>query len=182
RSTVTPLDQLELRKGFGHFPTGVTVVSFDKDGDPWGLTASSFVSISLQPPLVMVSIAKAARSHRELQGRPFTVNVLRVAQEELARRFAGGDDGARLSTAWVESPVGPRLHDALAHFGCVPWNHFDAGDHTLYLGQVVLIDEQDGDALGFYRSRFVAIPQPLPSQPITALDPNDPYELPYDAV
>ncbi len=177
-----PLEELKLRRGFGHFPTGVSVVSFEEDGRPWGLTASSFVSVSLRPPLVMVAVGKAARSHDRLRGNPFTVNVLSAGQEELARRFAGGDDDARLRTGFTWSPVGPRLPDALAYFGCVPWERIDAGDHTMVLGQVVLTGSRDGDALGFFRSRFIAVPQPPDSQPIVAFDPNDPYELPYDAV
>ena len=176
------LEELGLRRGFGHFPTGVTVLSFEDEGRAWGLTASSFVSISLRPPLVMVAVAKAARSHDRLRGRPFTVNLLRTEQEDLARLFAGGDDDARLNTEFTWSAAGPRLPDALAHFGCVPWSRVDAGDHTMVLGQVILVDSRDGDALGFFRSRFIAVPQPPDSQPITAIDPNDPYELPYDAV
>ncbi len=177
-----PLDELELRRGFGHFPTGVTVVSFEDEGRPRGLTASSFVSISLRPPLVMIAVARAARSHERLRGRPFTVNLLRAGQEDLARRFAGDDDDARLKTEFAWSATGPRLPDALAHFGCVAWNRFEAGDHTMVVGQVILADSRDGDALGFFRSRFIAVPEPPASQPITAIDPNDPYELPYDSV
>jgi flavin reductase (DIM6/NTAB) family NADH-FMN oxidoreductase RutF len=177
-----PLEELELRRGFGHFPTGVTVVSFEDEGRPWGLTASSFVSISLRPPLVMVSVAKAARSHDRLPGHPFTINILRAGQEDLARRFAGGDDTARLGTVFTWSQVGPYLPDVLASFGCVPWSRFEAGDHTLILGQVVLAHSQDGDALGFFRSRYIAVSQPPASQPIAPFDPTDPYELPYDAV
>lgn len=177
-----PLDELELRRAFGHFPTGVTVVSFEEEGRPWGLTASSFVSLSLDPPLIMVAVGRRARSHDRLRGRPFTVNLLRPGQEDLARRFAGGDDSARLQTVFNRSPAGPRLPEALAHFGCVPWSRVEAGDHTLVVGQVIHVDCQDGDALGFFRSRFVTVTQPPDSQPITAIDPNDPYELPYDAV
>ena len=177
-----PLEELDLRRGFGHYPTGVSVVSFEEEGRPWGLTASSFVSVSLRPPLVMIAVGKAARSHDRLRGHPFTVNVLRSGQEDVARRFAGGDDDARLGTEFAWSPVGPHLPDVLAYFGCVPWDRVDAGDHTMVLGQVVLAHSRDGDALGFFRSRFVAVSQPPASQPIAAFDPTDPYELPYDAV
>lgn len=176
------LDELELRRGFGHFPTGVTVVSFEEDGRPHGITASSFISASLDPPLVLVAVARSARSHDRLRGRPFTVNVLRAGQESLARRFAGGDDDARDQTDVTWSPTGPRLPGALAHFGCVPWSRIEAGDHALLLGLVLDADSDEGDALGFFRSRFVAVSQPPDSQPITAIDPTDPYELPYDAV
>ena len=105
-----------------------------------------------------------------------------AGQDELARRFAGGDDDARLETEFTWSPAGPRLPEALAHFGCAPWDRVEAGDHTMVVGQVILADSRDGDALGFFRSRFIAVPQPPESQPITAIDPNDPYELPYDSV
>lgn len=176
------LDELELRRAFGHFPTGVTVVSFEEERRPWGITASSFVSVSLDPPLILVAVGRRTRSHDRLRGRPFTVNLLRAGQEDLARRFAGGDDSARLDTDFAWSPAGPRLPDALAHFSCVPWSRIEAGDHTLLLGQVIHVDCQEGDALGFFRSRFVAVAQPPDSQPITTIDPNDPYELPYDAV
>jgi flavin reductase (DIM6/NTAB) family NADH-FMN oxidoreductase RutF len=175
------VDPLALRRCLGHFASGVTVVSFDLDGSPWGFTASSFTSVSLEPPLVLVSVARVARSHDLLPDRPFTVNVLRAAQEHVARRFASVDETVRQRTRWVAGPSGPRLPDALAYLACAPWRRLETGDHTLYLGRVVAFDGDGGDALGFYRSRFVAVAEPLPSQPPTSLDPGDPFELPYDA-
>ena len=176
------LDLLALRRCLGSFPTGVTVVTFEVDRVPWGFTANSFTSVSLDPALVLVSVARQARSHALLPDRSFTVNVLRAAQEDVARAFASTDDRERQRTGWVEGPTGPRLPGALAYLACRPWRVIEAGDHTLYLGRVVAFEgDAGGDALGFYRSRFVAVPQPLPSQPPTSIDPYDPFELPYDA-
>lgn len=143
-----------LRSCLGRFATGVAVVTFDAPDGRHGITVSSFTSVSLVPPLVLVSVAKTARSHDLLRERPFTVNVLGAEQEALARRFAGG---AGFEPAWIEGGHAPRLAGVLAHLECTPWRAYDGGDHTLFLGQVVGFDFRDGDALAFLTSRFTIL-------------------------
>ncbi len=143
-----------LRSCLGRFATGVAVVSFDGPDGRHGITVNSFTSVSLDPPLVLVSVAKRARAHDALRGRPFTVNVLGAEQEAIARRFAGGDE---VPLHWVEGEHAPRLAGVLAHLECKPWRAYDGGDHTLYLGEVADFDFRDGDALAYLTSRFTTV-------------------------
>lgn len=143
-----------LRSCLGRFATGVAVVTFADPDGPRGITVNSFTSVSIDPPLVLVSVARRARSHDALIGRPFCVNVLGGEQEDLARRFAGSGAGP---VVWTGDETVPRLAGVLAHLQCRPWRHYDGGDHTLFLGEVEEFDYRDGDALAFHTSRFTAI-------------------------
>jgi flavin reductase len=170
------MDEADFRACLGKFATGVTIVGYEGNGATRGITVNAFNSVSLNPPLVLISIAKAARSHDLLKGSPFSVNVLTVEQEDLALHFAG--DPRPVEVPWLQGKVAPRLDRVLAWMECEPHAAYDAGDHTLYLGRVVDGAMSEGDALGFFSSRFVNISRPLPSQPPL---PYDPFELPYDA-
>jgi flavin reductase len=142
-----------LRSTLGRFATGVTVVTFDAGDGPRGVTVNSFTSVSLDPPLVLVSVARTSSAHDRLRDRPFCVNVLGAEQEAIARRFAGGDAGQE-PTFDEGGGRAPRLGGALAHVDCEPWRAYDGGDHTLFVGRVTAFDHRDGDALGYMGSRF----------------------------
>lgn len=143
-----------LRSCLGRFATGVAVVTFESGAGPRGFTVNSFTSVSMSPPLVLVSVARAARSHDGLRGRSFCVNVLGAEQEEIARLFAGAEAG---TAVWHEGLIAPRLAGVLAYVECRPWRDYDGGDHTLFLGEVAGFDYRDGDALGYHSSRFTSI-------------------------
>jgi len=147
-----------LRACLGRFATGVAVVTFDSDHARHGITVNSFTSVSLDPPLVLVSVDRRAHSHDLLHERPFTVNVLGAEQEGLARRFAGG---SQTDPVWVEGEHAPRLAGVLAHLECTPWRAYDGGDHTLFLGEVRDFDFRDGDALAYHTSRFTTVAEQL---------------------
>jgi flavin reductase (DIM6/NTAB) family NADH-FMN oxidoreductase RutF len=144
-----------LRSCLARFATGVAVVAFDAADSHRGLTINSFTSVSLEPPLVLVSVAKRAKSHDALRGRPFSVNVLGAEQEPIARMFAGGPQTA---VTWIEGQYAPRLAGVLAHLECTPWRDYDGGDHTLFLGEVKGFDYRDGGALAYHVSGFQTIP------------------------
>ena len=147
---------LSLRSCLGRFVTGVAVVTFEADGgQPTGITVNSFTSVSMDPPLILVSIAKRSRSHDALRGKPFCINILAAEQEELAKRFAGRN--ACGEAVWVSSARVPQLAGVLARMECTPWREYDGGDHTLFLGEVVDFDYRDGFALGFHTSSFTVI-------------------------
>ena len=150
----TPRSPGALRSCLGRFATGVAVVTFESGDGPRGFTVNSFTSVSMSPPLVLVSVARAARSHDALRGRPFCVNVLGAEQEGVARLFAGAGAG---TAVWREGQIAPRLAGVLAHLECRPWRHYDGGDHTLFLGEVAGFDYRDGDALAYHSSRFTSI-------------------------
>lgn len=147
-----------FRGSLGRFATGVAIVTFDGSRSRHGLTVNSFTSVSIEPPLVLVSIARNAKAHDELAGRPFAVNILGAEQQDLAMHFAGRPGREPL---WVEGETAPRLSGVLAYFECTPWAAYDGGDHTLYLGRVEHFDYRSGDALAFINSRFTTIPESL---------------------
>lgn len=150
-----------FRGSLGRFATGVAIVTFDGVRPHGvmsrrGITVNSFTSVSMEPPLVLVSIAKSTRAHNELAGRPFTVNILGAEQQALALHFAGRPGQ---EPRWVEGRVAPRLANVLAFFECTPWAEYPGGDHTLYLGEVVDFNYRNGDALAFANSTFTTIPE-----------------------
>lgn len=159
------LPSKSLRSCLGRFATGVAVVTFAGPEGPRGITVNSFTSVSTEPPLVLVSVARAARSHDVLSGRPFCVNVLAAEQELLARRFSGAADLTAVdqpAVDWLEGCRVPRLAGTLAVLECDPWREYEGGDHTLFVGEVTDYDYRDGAALAFHTSRFTAIVENLP--------------------
>ncbi len=152
-----PIGKEEFRRVLGHFAAGVTVVTtVDPDGAPFGLTATAFSSVSLEPPLVLVCVDKRAESHPHFHtARVFGVNFLAVDHEHLSRRFAltGGDKFSGLS--WREGMTGtPLLSDALGYVECRTTEVFDAGDHTIFLGQVEAAGARDGEPLLYFRGGY----------------------------
>jgi len=152
-----PIDKNELRRIMGHFATGVTVITtISKERAPYGLTANAFTSVSLEPPLVLVSVDKKAESYPYFeQSRVFTVNVLSDEQESLSRRFAvsGGNkfEGVAYHRGVNEAPI---LDGTLAHIECQLYAAYDGGDHTLYLGEVLEAETREGKPLLFYRGGY----------------------------
>ncbi|NMO92324.1 flavin reductase family protein [Actinomycetospora sp. TBRC 11914] len=151
-----PIDPRELRRCLGHFTTGVTVITCAGTGAgaaPHGATVNAFTAVSLEPPLVLVSLDRRSRLCSLVADRPFTVNVLEAAQKDLALHFAGRPNQ---DVRWAaESSCGsPQLAGALAHVACTPWQHYDGGDHVLYLGEVQEFRIHDGDPLLFHTGKF----------------------------
>jgi flavin reductase (DIM6/NTAB) family NADH-FMN oxidoreductase RutF len=145
-----------FRGSLGRFATGVAIVTFDGATKRHGITVNSFTSVSMEPPLVLVSIARSAKAHDELANRPFAVNILGAEQRQLAMHFAGRPGP---EPVWVEGETAPRLSGVLAYFECMPWAAYDGGDHTLYLGEVVDFNYRSGDALAFANGSFTTIPE-----------------------
>jgi flavin reductase (DIM6/NTAB) family NADH-FMN oxidoreductase RutF len=149
-------DPRRLRNCFGQFPTGVTVVTYEADGEPRGATVNSFTSVSIDPPLLLVSLARSARSCSALPDRPFTVNVLAEDQLDLALHFAGRTR-AGFEVPWVDGAAVPRLRDVVAWFECRPWNHYDGGDHELFVGEVTQYDSRRAKPLMFFGGDFRSV-------------------------
>jgi flavin reductase len=151
------LDPRHLRRCLGRFATGVTVVSYRSGDEMRGVTVNSFTSVSLDPPLVLVSIARGAKAAVALRDAPFTVNVLAADQLDLAWTFAGRPvDGARVR--WASQIGGvAHLRGAAAWFECAPWDAIDAGDHVLFLGEVVAHDQRQVEPLLFQSGKFRAL-------------------------
>lgn len=154
-------DPARLRRAFGAFATGVTVVTVG-GASPRGMTANSFTSVSLDPALILISVGKEAVMHRRLaEAATFSVSVLGAGQESVARHFADRSRpmgaGQFDAVDWLPGRAAdaPLIAGAAAHFECAKWRTYDAGDHTLYLGELLAMDEfPDGEPLVFHRGAF----------------------------
>ncbi|QFT93940.1 p-hydroxyphenylacetate 3-hydroxylase, reductase component [Roseovarius sp. THAF9] len=157
---MTSLDSLALRRAFGSFMTGVTVVTTrNAAGEPVGFAANSFSSVSLDPPLLLVCPGKFLSSYDSFATcLHFAVNVLAEGQEEVANTFAGykGDRFARV--AHREDALGNILVDgAVAQFSCRTHDVVDAGDHAILIGEVQGVSHDAGRGLGYAGGRFFSL-------------------------
>lgn len=156
--TPAPERTLDLRRAFGRFGTGVTVITVDTAAGPVGMTANSFSSVSLEPPLVLWSPALSSRRHDAFaNAADFCVHVLGADQFDLALHFASQGEGFD-RFEWKTAPNGaPRLSGCLSVFHCTTHAIHSAGDHSLILGQVQEV-ELDADSsvpgLLFDQGRF----------------------------
>lgn len=153
------LDARALREVMGHFATGVTVVTAMHHTQPVGFTCQSFVSLSLDPPLIALAPSKASTSWPRIRAADsFCVNVLTDGQAGLCRTFAqpGGDKFAGID--WSPGVTGaPVLRRSLAWVECELEASHDAGDHELIIGRVRGISIGEGTPLLFYRSRLTRL-------------------------
>jgi len=153
------LEPRHLRSCLSRFVTGVAVVSYQVDDELRGLTVNSFTSVSLDPPLILVSLARTAKALDHLGRVPFTINVLKASQFDVAMHFAGRPR-AGLQVEWLAGTddLAPTLKGALATFQCRPWQVYDGGDHVLQLGEVAQADVSgDDEPLLFDRGRFAMV-------------------------
>ncbi len=125
-----------FRQTLGQFATGVTVITTLDEGRVHGMTANAFCSVSLDPPLVLVSVDTRSHMHRLLtQSRYYGVSILSKDQEGLSRHFVGrSQEGLQVPFVWHEGC--PFIERAVAHVTCQVIDVHPAGDHTLYIGQV----------------------------------------------
>jgi 4-hydroxyphenylacetate 3-hydroxylase, reductase component len=145
-----------LRAVFGHFATGVAIVTATEQGRCAGMTVNSFASLSLEPPLVLWSIAKASGNHALFTGcGEFVVHVLKADQAALARQFSSKGADRFRSVAFESSVAGtPLLQDYHARILCRTEHCYDGGDHTIIIGRVLALDEKQGEPLVFYQGRL----------------------------
>ena len=148
----------EFRDVLGHFATGVTVVTGMVDGQPVGLAANAFSSVSLDPPLILVCIAATSETWPAIRRTgAFAVNVLGEHQEGISRRFGRKDVDRFESVEWELSTTGaPIFPDALAWIDCVIHAEHSAGDHTVVIGRVVALARQPegGRPLLFFQGGY----------------------------
>lgn len=155
------IESQELRRIMGHFATGVTVITTkDKDGALTGLTANAFMSLSLNPPLVLISVDKGATCYAcfELKNG-FTVNFLSEDQEEISRRFAtkGADKFADLK--WRAGGNGAAIIEgALGYVECRITECHEGGDHTIVVGEIVDARATGERPLLFFKGKYQRLP------------------------
>ena len=170
RTSEPPFDPRALRDAFGAFMTGVTVItSQDSTGQPIGFTANSFTSVSLSPPLLLVCLAKSARSHATMvSARGFAVNVLAADQKDVSNTFARPVDDRFATVQWRFGPCGsPIISGSAAWFDCELERTVDAGDHTILLGRVGSFENAGRNGLGYARGGYFTAALEAQGQTIT---------------
>jgi flavin reductase (DIM6/NTAB) family NADH-FMN oxidoreductase RutF len=152
-----PFDPAQFRRACARFATGITVsTALAPDGTPHGFTASSFTSVSMEPPLILICVDHRANVLRHFeQATHFGVNILAEDQEALSVRFAERGLDRFVGIDWHAGATGvPLLGGALARFECATRQTVAAGDHTIILGEVLHAEWQDGAPLLYFASRY----------------------------
>jgi flavin reductase (DIM6/NTAB) family NADH-FMN oxidoreductase RutF len=153
-SVVEHVDAGAMRRTLGRFCTGVTVVTTARGSDVHAMTANAFTSVSLEPPLVLVSVDHRARMHQLLpDARRYGVSVLASDQERVAWHFAGRPLG-EIGELFEWAGGVPLVRGAIAHVACSLHAAHEAGDHTLYLGLVEHLHSRPGEPLLFHGGTF----------------------------
>ena len=153
--TASAADPAHFRQVLGHFATGVTIITAMEGGEPVGMAASSFTSLSLEPPMVLFCAGKTSSTWPRIQrAKAFCVNVLADTQEVLSRQFAGkGDKYA--GVGWRPGATGsPVLDRVLAWIDCETEAEYDGGDHVIVVGRVVGLDAAVEQPLLYYRGGY----------------------------
>jgi flavin reductase (DIM6/NTAB) family NADH-FMN oxidoreductase RutF len=161
----TALDELTLKRAFGSFATGVSIVTAKRaDGTAVGLTVNSLSSVSMQPPLLLWCLNKRSPNLGAFQdAKHHAISILAEKQHALASQFAKPSEDKFKGVAVEASAYGtPRLSDAIAAFECINLQQHDAGDHVIFIGQVVGVELDAGHEapLVCHRSRFVRLEAP----------------------
>lgn len=153
----------DFRKALGLFPTGVAIVSARHEtGQLLGMTVSSFNSVSLDPPLVLFSVARSAASYQSWEQVPqFGVSILARSQDDLSTRFSRsqGEKWALVRPVFGEHGV-PLMPGALAGFECERYAIYDGGDHAIFVGRVLslrALSAATAEPLVFYGGRYCGI-------------------------
>lgn len=150
-------DQTEFKSACARFPTGVTITTvMGEDGAPHGITVSSFTSVSLSPPLVLVCIDHRSPVMQHVAvGKHFGINVLRADQQELSIRFSRDWDGRFTGVQWAAGQTGvPLLCDVVARFECETVRIFAAGDHSVLIGKVLQATSTKGAPLVYVNRSY----------------------------
>jgi flavin reductase (DIM6/NTAB) family NADH-FMN oxidoreductase RutF len=161
-------DRRDLRNALGAFGTGVTVITTkDDEGRLYGVTASSFNSVSLSPPLVLWSQSRSAPSHAVFRNAPrFAVNILAADQTDLSERFSRPSVDKFAGVDFSFTDVGmPLLSGTAGHFICSNENQIDGGDHVIYLARVLAYcHDVAARPLFFWKGRYLQPELPITSQ------------------
>jgi flavin reductase (DIM6/NTAB) family NADH-FMN oxidoreductase RutF len=156
-----PLTPQQFRRIVGHFATGITVVTVEREpGQVHGMTANSFTSVSLDPLLILICVDQHARmlSYLKLQKR-FGINILKDTQQTTSEQFAKPlqDESAierlGIKFRWTDSGI-PLLQEALAHLACNVVAEHPGGDHTLFIAEVESMDAGQGNPLLYHLGKY----------------------------
>lgn len=152
--------RIALRRTLGMFATGVTIITTRAGGQVHGMTANAFMSVSLEPPLVLISVDRRAKMCALLhEGSTYGVNVLSEEQSSLSDRFAGRHDDDAPEPRFEVIHDTPLVEGALAHFVANVVRSYWGGDHSLFLGRVQYARYGGGTPLLFHGGRYERLGQ-----------------------
>ncbi len=153
-------DRRELRNAFGCFATGITVVTTrNADGAPVGITANSYSSLSLDPPLVLFCVDSSINSFEAFRTcEAFSINILRDDQRALSENFARSGDDKWKSLEELSGDNGcPVFDGSLAVLECDKHAMHEGGDHLIVIGRVTRMEYDEGKPLVYYRGTYVSL-------------------------
>ncbi|WP_269582822.1 flavin reductase family protein [Roseibium sp. Sym1] len=144
-----------LRDAFGRFATGVTVVTTHSDDGPVGITANSFSSVSLDPPLVLWMPDKGSRRFRYFEtAEHYAIHVLSHHQAEVCNGFVRNAHAFDRLPHRIDDNGVPLIENCLARFECKRFAAYEGGDHLIVLGEVMQAEMRQGDALTFFAGKL----------------------------
>jgi flavin reductase (DIM6/NTAB) family NADH-FMN oxidoreductase RutF len=160
------LDSEQLRRAMRAWTTGVAVVTAQHDGQRYGMTVNSFTSISLEPPVISVTLKRLTHTHTLVEAsKEFSITVLDAHQKEISDRFAGKIasipdrfDGVQTETLLIPAPL---IKDGMACFNCRVLHALHFGENTLFVAEVIAVrGEGEGDPLVYHNRVFWKLSQP----------------------
>jgi flavin reductase (DIM6/NTAB) family NADH-FMN oxidoreductase RutF len=161
-SRMAPVSSEEFRRACSRFATGVTIASVvDREGAPCGLTVSSFTSVSLEPPLVLICLGHAVTNIEDFRhARHFGISILREREASTASRFAQKGHDRFEGVDWLRGETGvPLLANALAVIECAVYQRIPSGDHDIFVGEVVRTCVNEGAPLLHFAGRYGRLTQ-----------------------
>jgi flavin reductase (DIM6/NTAB) family NADH-FMN oxidoreductase RutF len=155
-AAIGPSDFKNLMRGVA---STVSVVTTVNEGEPHGMTATAFSSVSADPPTVLIVLNKSTRSHPLISAsRLFVVNMLQEDQVELSARFAGKLDDQFADIRWRRGRTGaPILNDVLSYFECETVSEVDVGTHTIFVGRVIGGEASSKPPLLYHRGQYKSL-------------------------
>jgi Conserved protein/domain typically associated with flavoprotein oxygenases, DIM6/NTAB family len=151
-----PIDESDFKKAMSHFASGITVITTTDGNERSGMTAASFASLSLRPPLVVICVEKTVRTHDAIvASKKFAVNILTKEQCEISTIFATKSGDRFEGVATHDGKLGlPLIDGALASIECTLHAQLPGGDHSIFVGEVMEVEMREGAPLIYYRSGY----------------------------
>ena len=155
-----PVEDAEFKLALSHFASGITVVTTEWNGKPYGMTVASFASLSLRPPLVVICIEKSVKTHDAIaSAKKFAVNILAADQGEISTRFASRSEDKFTGVEWTGGTLGlPLIVNALTTIECTLHDQRPGGDHSIFVGEVVATAVRQGKPLLYFRGGYHPMP------------------------
>lgn len=151
-----PMDDAQFKLAMSHFASGVTVVTTEHEGKLFGMTVAAFSSLSLHPPLILICVEKTVKTHDAISGAgKFGVSILNSKQADVSNRFASRSEDKFAGTEIVRGELGvPLVAGAITRLECRVNSKLEGGDHTIFVGEVVDAQTEEGEPLVYFRSGY----------------------------